>query len=167
MSPTARSTNAAPSTAPAMPYTTRVLSLTCAATRVNAAKNSPSSANDSPNTTEPVAGRPCASKVTVTRPPVARSMPATVVTATAVRECGPIGRDRSSSARAGFLFAAGEAPHHQEAHQRDGHQPERADLKRDLAAERVQTLRGTVERNRGGVTLGSPRAACSRSACVG
>ena len=41
MSPTARSTNAAPSTAPAIPYTTRVFSLTCAATSATHREDQP------------------------------------------------------------------------------------------------------------------------------
>ena len=57
MSPIARSTNDAPSTRPPIPYTTRVFSVTCAATSVTPANTSPNSVNESPNATRPGDGQ--------------------------------------------------------------------------------------------------------------
>ena len=80
-------------------------------------------------------------------------MPATVIIADVV---GRVRADRQRPQElqaTGLLLAAGEAADHQQAHQRDDDEPERADLERDLAAERVEPLGGPVERDRGGVAL--------------
>ena len=98
-SPSARNRNAAPRRRPPIPYTTRVFSLTCASTRVHAAKNSPNSVNERPNTTDPVAGRPTPSSERVTNAPVTTFMAPTVSSADAGSECRPTARDRTSSAR--------------------------------------------------------------------
>jgi hypothetical protein len=60
---------------------------------------------------------------------------------------GPIGSERRSSRRPRFFLAAREAAHHQQAHQRDDHEPERTHLEGHLPAEGVEALGGPVERD--------------------
>ena len=99
MSPTARNTNDAPSTAPAMPFTTRVFSVICAATRATPVNTSPVSVKETPKVTDPASGSCWPSRAWATAAPTATFMAATVSVAAAVGAWLPTGKERSSSRR--------------------------------------------------------------------
>ena len=154
MSPTARSTNAAPSTAPAAPYTTRVFSVTWAARSATPPNKSPIRMNDTPNTNDPAAGEALGEQDNGCEYANGQAHGGH-----RKRRCngGRVAPDRKGAHKfeaAGFLLAPREPADHEQAHEGHQHHAPGAELERYLPADGVQTLGGAVESDGCGVVLG-------------
>ena len=143
----------APSTAPARPDATRLFSLTWAVTRATPLNTRPTATNESAEHHRTGTASPWPSRPRVTATPMTTFMPATTMRAAAVCASRPTTVARSSSMRPLSSSAAGVAPDHQQAHQADQHQADRAGLEGDLATDRVEALDRAVEGD-GGRVLG-------------
>ena len=147
-SPMARRAKETPRTAPASPEAVRELSVTWVVTASTPMNMSPIIVKERPNTTDPPAGRPMATSEAPTSTPTTRFMALTTTRAAAE---GGVAADRHRVHQlqpAALLLGPGEAPDHEDRHQRHHGEPERADLERDLAADRVEAVGGTVEGQR-------------------
>ena len=118
--------------------------------------------NDAPSTIEPATGRSLSTRTAVDeQPDDAGPSPPTTTRAAASGAWRPTGMARTSSSRPLSSSAAGEPDDEQQAHEADEGEAERADLERDLAADRVEGDVGPLKASAAGLSCAAAAASSS------